>query len=275
MNTISNAVSQKKMRLGGSGKEITNTSPLPQEILTNIFSLLPISGRINLAKTNYFNLFLFYASSVLKGNNAITNLGTQGMSALINTIFNFPEKINAEYLPCTPKGRMHLSSLGIGGPKMAQLIKEGLALDDALEIKTRKLKAIKEKSNDPDTTVWQRHNLSMSTIQEYIIDGSFSLKEGANTTSTVCNVLGRISRYIDDSSISARRVFEFLHESKEDDLFHFIFDLEISKLTKEQRFALIRRIDNYSLTLEQATNLISDARNRRGEFAPLRKKSWV
>jgi len=129
MNSISSAnVSQGKTDVGG--KEITNESPLPVELLNHIFSLLPLSCRINFAKTNYFNLFFFYASS-LKGNNEAAVLCRQGMSAVIDRI-NDPTQINDPYVPCTPKGREYLISRGIGGPRTAQRIQKGLPITVAL-----------------------------------------------------------------------------------------------------------------------------------------------
>ena len=131
MNATNNEhVPLAKIDVGG--REIINTSPLPPDILSYLFALTPLSGRLNFAKTNQFNLFLFYASQVLKENNKVSELSTQGMAAVLNTIFNYPALIKDEYVPYTPAGREYLISLGIGGPLTAQRIRNGLTIECAL-----------------------------------------------------------------------------------------------------------------------------------------------
>lgn len=136
MNPIFEKTLPREIDVGGKG--ITNPFPLPADVLSHIFSFLPLSDKLNFAKTNYSNLFLFYASSVLKGPDGANARCQQGMSAIINIIpnspklLNFPALINDEYVPYTPAGREHLVSLGTGGPLTAQQIKNGLAIECAL-----------------------------------------------------------------------------------------------------------------------------------------------
>ena len=142
MNPISKITSPSEIDVGG--KEITNTSPLPVEVLSHIFSFLPRGDKLNFAKTNYFNLFLFYASSVLKGTDGANARCQQGMSSIITIILNSPERINDPFVPCTPTGLKYLSSKNVYGATFSHQIQHGLPITDAIDNKKEISEAFKQ-----------------------------------------------------------------------------------------------------------------------------------
>jgi len=182
MNPISKDVQLENIDVGGKDKEIINTSPLPAEILSCIFSMLPLSDRLSLAKTNHFNLFLFYASSVLKGDYTVTDLGREGMLEVIDFILSYPTDINDRYIPCTPTGREYLISKGIGGPLTARKIQNGLPIEYAIATRQAILAAFNKEFSSLGFYQLMHFKIGLSnSVEQRIANGKSLLVEDQRT----------------------------------------------------------------------------------------------
>lgn len=176
-------------------KAPANTLPLPAEILTQLFSLLPISSRVKFAETNRFLLFLFYTSAVLKDPlvaKSFWQLG--GLHKIIEIIVHFPTSIKDEYVPCTSKGGEYLNDLGIDGPLTREKITNGLSIEaavahravvltnalDALNRMNRQDLAERFKKSADDLlnrSICRSDRAIFGGAVKYVLDGSITLEQ--------------------------------------------------------------------------------------------------